>query len=316
MRKAVFRYYLLATASLVLGEVHAQGPAPSPLISAPTPAPANVPAIVPQPSPASAPELTKSDFETFLDALIPSQLQNRNVAGAVVSVVKDGQVLFQKGYGYADVEAKKPVLPDQTLFRPGSISKLFTATAVMQLVEQGKLDLDRDVNDYLDFAIPKTYPEPVTLRQLLTHTAGFEDTLKNLFVAHESDLKLLRAYLVNQMPARIFPPGKVPSYSNYGFTLAGYIVERVSGEKFERYIDNHILKPQRRTNSTFDQPLPPKLAPQMSNGYLNAAKKPRDFEFVQAAPAGSLSTTAADMTRFMLAFLQDGSVDGVDRKSV
>src|SRR6266545_4535431 len=287
----------------------AQGPAPSPLIPQTAPASSKETAPATQASP--APELTKADFETFLDVLIPSQLRNRNIAGAVVSVVKDGQVLFQKGYGYADFEAKKPVLPDQTLFRPGSISKLFTATAVMQLVEQGKLDLDRDVNDYLDFPIPKTYPGPVTLRQLLTHTAGFEDTLKNLFVAHESDLKLLRAYLVNQMPARIFPPGKLPSYSNYGFTLSGYIVERVSGEKFERYIDNHILKPLRMTNSTFDQPLPPDLAAQMSKGYLHAAKKPRDLEFVQAAPAGSLSTTAADMTRFMLAFLQDGAVDGV-----
>src|SRR5947207_6048738 len=311
MRKAVFRYYLLATASLVLGVVHAQGPAPSPLISAPTPAPANVPAIVPQPSPASAPELTKSDFETFLDALIPSQLQNRNVAGAVVSVVKDGKVLFQKGYGYADVEAERPVLPDQTLFRPGSISKLFTATAAMQFVEQGKLELDRDVNDYLDFPIPKTYPEPITLRQLLTHTGGFEETLKNLFVAHESDTKSLRTYLANQMPARIFPPDKIPSYSNYGFTLAGYIVERVSGEKFERYIENHILKPLGMNNSTFDQPLPPQLAPQISKGYLSASKKPRDFELVQAAPAGALTTTAADMTRFMLAFLQGGALDGV-----
>src|SRR5947207_1524565 len=304
------QFSALAVANAIaIGVANAQGPAPSPLISAPSPAPANVPLVAPQPSPAA--ELSKADFETFLDALIPSQLRNRNIAGAVVSVVKDGQLLFQKGYGYADFEAKKPVLADQTLFRPGSISKLFTATAVMQLVEQGKLELDRDVNEYLDFAIPKTYPEPVTLRQLLTHTAGFEDTLKNLFVAHESDLKLLRAYLEDQMPARIFPPGKVPSYSNYGFTLAGYIVERVSGEKFERYIDNHILMPLRMTSSTFDQPLPPQLAPQMSKAYLNASKKPRDFEFVQAAPAGALSTTAADMTRFMLAFLQDGSVDGV-----
>jgi Beta-lactamase class C and other penicillin binding proteins len=288
-------------------KTHAQGPAPSPLISLPSPPPAKVPAAPPQPSP--APALTRQDFETFLDALIPSQLQNRNLAGAVVSVVKDGQVLFAKGYGYADVGAKKPVLADQTLFRPGSISKLFTATAVMQLVEQGKLDLDRDVNDYLDFTIPKTYPEPVTLRRLLTHTAGFEETLKNLFVAHESDMKALRTYLVNQMPARIFPPGKVVSYSNYGFSLAGYIVERVSGQKFERYIDDHILKPLRMTNSTFDQPLPLQLAAQMSKGYLTASKEPHDFEFVQAAPAGALTTTAADMTRFMLAFLQDGAVD-------
>ncbi len=304
------QFAALAVANAIaINTASAQGPAPSPLLPAPSPPPANVPAVAPQPIP--APELTKTDLETFLDALIPSQLRNRNIAGAVVSVVKDDQVLFQKGYGYADVEEKKPVLPDQTLFRPGSISKLFTATAVMQLVEQGKLDLDRDVNDYLDFPIPKTYPEPVTLRQLLTHTGGFEETLKNLFVAHESDLNPLRTYLVKEMPARIFPPGKIPSYSNYGFTLAGYIVERASGEKFERYVENHILKPLGMNNSTFDQPLPALLAPQMSKGYLSVSKKPRDFEFVQAAPAGSLTTTATDMTRFMLAFLQDGAVDGV-----
>src|SRR5438309_5234803 len=303
------RYAITAIIIALTAGAHAQGPAPSPLISLPSPPPAKVPTVAPQPTP--APVLTRQDFETFLDALIPSQLQNRDIAGAVVSVVKDGQVLFAKGYGYADFAAKKPVLADQTLFRPGSISKLFTATAVMQLVEQGKLDLDRDVNDYLDFAIPTTYPEPITLRRLLTHTAGFEETLKNLFVAHESDMKPLHTYLVNQMPQRIFPPGKIPSYSNYGFSLAGYIVERASGEKFERYIDNHILKPLRMTNSTFDQPLPLALAPQMSRGYLTTAKKTRDFEFVQAAPAGALTTTAADMTRFTLAFLQDGTVDGV-----
>src|SRR5438034_11263047 len=309
MQRAILGCHLAAMLGWTLiSVVQAQGPAPSPLILGPSPPPAQVPAVAPETSP--GPELTKADFETFLDALIPSQLRNRNIAGAVVSVVKDGQVLFQKGYGYSDFEAKNPVLPDQTLFRPGSISKLFTATAVMQLVEQGKLDLDRNVNDYLDFTIPKTYPEPVTLRQLLTHTAGFEETLKNLFVAHENEIKPLRTYLLNQIRARIFPPGKVPSYSNYGFTLAGYIAERVSGEKFERYIDNHILKPLRMTSSTFDQPLAPQLAPQMSKAYLNASKKPRDFEFVQAVPAGALSTTAADMTRFMLAFLQDGSVDG------
>jgi len=310
MQNLISRRYAVAAVIIALtAGAHAQGPAPSPLISLPSPPPAKVPAVASQPSP--APAFTRQDFETFLDALIPSQLQNRDIAGAVVSVVKDGQVLFAKGYGYADVAAKKSVLPDQTLFRPGSISKLFTATAVMQLVEQGKLDLDHDVNDYLDFAIPKTYPEPLTLRRLLTHTAGFEETLKNLFVAHESDMKPLRPYLVNQMPERIFPPGKIPSYSNYGFTVAGYIVERVSGEKFERYIDNHILKPLRMANSTFDQPLAATLTPQLSQGYLTAAKKTRDFEFVQASPAGALTTTAADMTRFMLAFLQDGAVDGV-----
>src|SRR3984893_15926021 len=299
----------LASIVAVTAVAHEQGPAPSPLISLPSPPPAKVPsAPIPETSP--APPLTKQDFEAFLDALIPSQLQTRNIAGAVVSVVKDGQVLFQKGYGYADFEAKKPVLADQTLFRPGSISKLFTATAVMQLVEQGKLDLDRDVNDYLDFAIPKTYPEPVTLRRLLTHTAGFEETLKNLFVPDARNMRPLRDYLVAAMPARIFPPGKVPSYSNYGLTLAGYIVERVSGEPFEKYIAAHILDPLRMEHSTFAQPLPEALEANMSQGYLAAEQGSRKFEFVTTSPAGALSATATDMSRLMLAFLGDGTLEG------
>lgn len=151
----------------------AQGPAPTPLFS---PAPVSSARTAPEPS--GVHDLTKADLEAFLDALLPAQLQSRDIAGAVVAVVKDGQILLAKGYGYADFAAKKPVVADQTLFRPGSISKVFTATAVMQLVGQGKLDLDRDVNDYLDFAIPKAFPEPITLRRLLTHTAGFEETLK------------------------------------------------------------------------------------------------------------------------------------------
>ncbi len=309
IRRRSISWYCSIAIAVIAVDAQAQGPAPSPLVRQAPPTPATVPVAPAQPT--APPALTKSDFEPFLDALIPSQLQNRNIAGAVVSVVKDGQVLFAKGYGFADFDAKKPVLADQTLFRPGSISKLFTATAVMQLVEQGKLDLDRDVNDYIDFPIPKTYPEPVTLRRLLTHTAGFEETLKNLFAPDEHAVKPLRDYLVGAMPARVFPPGKIASYSNYGFTLAGYIVERISGEKFERYIDNHIFKPLRMMNSTFDQPLPPALAPQMSQGYLTATKKPRSYEFANVAPAGSLTTTAADMTRFMLAFLQDGTVDGI-----
>src|SRR5881394_3398573 len=295
-------------AAVVLATAHGQGPAPSPLISLPSPPPTNVSAVAPQPSP--PPALTKSDFETFLDALIPSQLQNRDIAGAVVSVVKDGQVLFTKGYGYADFTAKKPVLADQTLFRPGSISKLFTATAVMQLVEQGKVDLDRDVNEYVDFAIPKIYPEPVTLRRLLTHTAGFEETLKNLFVPTVREMRPLRDYLIAAMPARIFATGTVPSYSNYGLTIAGYIVERISGEPFDKYVAAHILTPLKMDHSTFAQPLPEALEANMSPGYLAAAQGARKFEFVTASPAGALSATATDMTRLMLAFLAEGTLEG------
>jgi CubicO group peptidase (beta-lactamase class C family) len=283
----------------------AQGPAPSPLFS---PAPvSSAPAV---PEPAGVHDLTKADLEAFLDALLPAQLASRDMAGAVVSVVKDGQVLLAKGYGYADVAEKKPVVADQTLFRPGSISKVFTAIAVLQLVEQGKLDLDRDVNEYLDFAIPKTFAEPITLRRLLTHTAGFEEVLKNLFVASAKEMRPLREYLINSMPARIFRPGTTPSYSNYGLALAGYIVERSSGEPFEKYIAAHILEPLRMEHSTFAQPLPPSLETTMSKGYVATAQSAKSFEFVQAAPAGSLSATGADMTRLMLALLAEGTLDG------
>jgi CubicO group peptidase (beta-lactamase class C family) len=285
----------------------AQGPAPTPIFS-PGPV-ASVP-VAPEQKQSGVHDLTKADLEAFLDALLPAQLSNRDLAGAVVSVVKDGQVLLAKGYGYADFAAKKPVVADQTLFRPGSISKVFTATAVMQLVEQGKLDLDRDVNDYLDFAIPKTFAEPITLRRLLTHTAGFEDVLKNLFVPSVKEMRPLRDYLIAAMPARIFRPGMVPSYSNYGIALTGYIVERTSGEPFEKYITAHILAPLRMKHSTFAQPLPPSLEASMSPGYLAAAQGAKSFEFVQAAPAGSLSATGTDMTRLMLAFLAEGTLDG------
>ena len=287
------------------GDAAAQGPAPTPLFS-PAPVLPTQTAV----EPIASHELTKADLEAFLDALLPAQLVNRDIAGAVVAVVKEGQVLLAKGYGYADFAAKTPVVADKTLFRPGSIAKLFTATAVMQLVEQGKLDLDRDVNDYLDFAIPKTYAEPVTLRRLLTHTAGFEETLKNLFVPSEREMRPIRDYLIAAMPQRVFPPGTVPSYSNYALTLAGYIVERTSGEAFEQYVASHILDPLHMTRSTFAQPLPPTLGSLMSHGYLSAARGPRKFEFVPASPAGALSATATDMTRFMLAFLNEGTLDG------
>lgn len=256
-------------------------------------------------------ELTSADLDAFLDGVMPAQLQRGNIAGAVVAVVKDGKVLFAKGYGYADVEAKKPVSADDTLFRPGSISKLFTWTAVMQLVEQGKLDLDRDVNDYLDFKIPATYPQPITLRNIMTHTPGFAEAVKNLFVKDAGEMKPLGVYLANHVPKRIFPPGTTPAYSNYATAVAGYIVERVSGKPFNEYIASNIFQPLGMSHTTFEQPLPASLKPLMSNGYRLASDKAKPFEVVQAWPAGSVSTSAMDMARFMIAHLQNGEYNGV-----
>ena len=286
----------------------AQGPLPSPLFS-PAADASPAPIAASTPVPRFVPELTRADLEPFLDALITSQIETRDVAGAVVAVVKDGEVVLAKGYGYADFAEKKLVLADETLFRPGSIAKLFTAIAVMQLVEAGKLDLDGDVRDYLDFEIARRFPEPITLRRILTHTAGFEESLKNLFSVGPGPMPA-RDYLLAHMPAQVYRPGTVPAYSNYAISVAGYVVERASGQRFEEYVTQHILQPLGMTSSTFEQPLPENLAARMSAGYTSAAKPPRPFEVCNAAPAGSLSATGADMSRFLLALLNGGTLNG------
>ena len=255
-------------------------------------------------------ELTATDLDTFLAPIMSEQIEKHKVAGIVVSFVKDGTVIFAKGYGHADVAAQKPMTADHTLMRPGSISKLFTAIAVMQLVEQGKLDLDADVNSIIDFAIPT--PDggvPVTLRRLMTHRAGFEDQLKDLITFSGSNPPL-GVWLKEHLPPRIYPHGDVPSYSNYGVALAGYIVERVSGETFADYVTTHILAPLGMTKSSFQQPLPPALAALVSQAYYSSDTPAlAGFEMIPAAPAGALSASANDMARFAMALLNKGTLD-------
>jgi len=309
---------LAAVLSLTLalaGSAFAEGTTPTPTTG---PAPVATVATPPDQSVAAAPApvpgshaITAEDLHAFLDGMIPYAIHRGDIAGATIAVVKDGQLIFSQGYGYADLKTKRPVVADQTLFRPGSVSKLFTWTAVMQLVEQGKLDLDKDVNTYLDFKIPEKFGAPITLRHIMTHTAGFEETLTDLFVGKKEQLYPIGQYLPKRMPSRIFPPGKVVAYSNYATTIAGYIVERVSGEPFDKYIANHILKPLKMDHSTFEQPLPKALQPFMAEGYPQAsAEKPVGFEFIEAAPAGALSATATDMANFMMAHLNHGSYGG------
>jgi CubicO group peptidase (beta-lactamase class C family) len=251
--------------------------------------------------------LTTADVEAWLDGFVPYALQTADIAGAVVVVVKDGQVLVQKGFGYSDVAARKPVDPNLTLFRPGSISKLFTWTAVMQLVEQGKLDLDTDVNTYLDFKLPEADGGPVTLRHTMTHTAGFEEQLKELMGVEGEINPTLGEHLRDWVPNRIFAAGTTPAYSNYATALAGYIVERTADVPFDDYLDEHIFEPLGMQNATFRQPLPERFKSLMSQGYERASLGPEPFEIVGVAPAGSLSVSGADMAKFMIAHLQNGA---------
>ena len=255
-----------------------------------------------------------AELEAYIDGFMATALKDKHVAGATVSVVKDGALYFAKGYGYADWDKQKPVDPERTLFRIGSISKLFTWTAIMQLAQEGKVDLDADINTYLDFKIPDTYPEPITLKAVMTHTPGFEEDPRDLFTEDSTHISPMSEWLPAHMPGRVRPPLTYSSYSNWATAAAGYIVQRVSGLSWEDYMDQKLLQPLGMEQATARQPLPGKLEPDMSVGYewSGGRFKPHKFEIVTGgAPAGSFSASATAMAKFMIAHLNNGELDGV-----
>ncbi|WP_334183977.1 serine hydrolase domain-containing protein [Novosphingobium sp.] len=258
------------------------------------------------PAAAQTPVLDKADVDAWLDGYMPYALQRGDAAGAVVVVVKDGKILTQRGFGYADMAHRRSVDPGRTLFRQASISKLITWTAVMQMVEQGKIDLDKDINAYLDFRIPEAFGKPITMRNLMTHRSGFEEVQRGLNSYDLKDIPPLDVALKRWVPTRIFAPGTTPAYSNYGTTLAAYIVQRVSGEPFETYANRHVFAPAGMTMSSFSQNLPPSLRSQVASGYIRGSGAPSRLELNSFWPAGGLSATGADMGRFMIAHLENG----------
>jgi CubicO group peptidase (beta-lactamase class C family) len=263
-------------------------------------------ATAPSLSVEAPPELTKSDADAWLDGFMLNTLASNDIAGAVIVIVKDGQVLTQRGFGYADRVTRQRVDPATTMFRAGSISKLFTWTAVMQLVEKGKIDLDADVNRYLDFKIPPYQGKPITMRNLLTHTPGFEEAFKD-GIRFSGRVPPLEEVLKRMLPERVYAPGTTPAYSNYGAGLASYIVQRVSGIPFEEYVERNIFAPLDMAHSSFRQPLPAELAPFVAQGYPKASEEAKPYELISIPGAGSLAVSAADMAKFMIAQLNQGA---------
>jgi CubicO group peptidase (beta-lactamase class C family) len=253
-----------------------------------------------------------TELEAFVDGVMRVLLEEHNSAGAVVSVVRDGRVFFAKGYGYADREERQEVDPATTLFRIGSVSKLFTWTSVMQMVERSLLDLDTDVNEYLDFEIPETFEKPVTLADIMAHAGGFEDYVVELFGDAPEDVRPLGTILREQLPARVRPAGDLSSYSNHATGMAAYMVERASGTEWIELTEESILEPLGMEFTTFRQPLPDHLAPHMSRGYSYAhgSFHEEEFEYVPMAPVGAAAASGLDMARFMIGHLQLGTYDG------
>lgn len=264
------------------------------------------------PAPARLDDIT--GLTAFIDGLLFPYMDGK-IPSAVVAIVYNGRTLFAKGYGKENLARGTPVDPSLSTFRIGSTSKLLTWIAVMQLVESGKLDLDEDVNNYLHgLQLPRTYSSPITLRALLTHTAGFEEGSLLYLTGHDPHAQLsIQMTLAQHEPARIRPALTLPAYSNYGAALAGLIVEQVSGMPFNDYIRRNILDPLGMHRTTFEEPLPAQLISRQVTGYEreNGEFVAMPFEIIGGfRPAGSVSATAVDMTHFMLALLQGGAYAG------
>ncbi len=249
------------------------------------------------------------ELETWLDEFMAEQMDKLHIPGVTFSLVQNGELFFAKGYGYADLEQQIPVIAEGTVFCVGGNSKLFTATAIMQLVEKELLNLDDDVNKYLqDFQIENNYPQPVTIANLLTHTAGFDNRFIGMLALSASDVIPLGEHLAAKMPGRVRAPGKVIIGCNYSYGLLGYIVELVAGIPFSQYIDENILQPLEMNHSSFE--LPSHLAPNLALSYRYKEKQKTyqalPFDYLQIPPTGSLCATATDMANFMIAHLQHG----------
>lgn len=259
------------------------------------------------------PVANSDELEAFVDDVMAERI-GTTMPGATAAIASGEEPILTKGYGVADVDADVSVRAEETVFRVGSVGKLVTYTAVMQGVEQGVLGLDADVNTYLDdsrVTVPNTYHDPVTLRHLGTHTAGFESAIDPDIVPDSDSLDSLEALLTNQQPSRIRPPGELVGYSNYGAALAGHIVAEAQDTTFEEYVQAKIFDPLGMTHSTFAQPVPADqpgdlAAPHIRDGDSFLAT---DDVYINMRPAGSLSATATDMAGFMRAHLDDDAVD-------
>lgn len=289
----MFRRMFLAKRMLCISLLAVQAYFTTPLIRAQEPKPITL---------ADAKEL-----EAFLDPIFKVQMEKLHIPGAAIAVVKDGKLLFAKGYGYADLEKKNPVIADQTIFRIGSITKTFTATALVQLAERRKINLNDDVNKYLKaFRIADTFAQPVTFANLLTHTAGFDEINVGRKTNNADQVVPLGEFLKTRLIRRK-PPGQLFSYSTYGISLAGFLVETIARVPFKDYLNQNIFQPL-EMNRTSIGAAPPNLQADFATGYSYVAGqyRPLGFEYFNTYPASDINSTVTDMAHYMLAHLEDG----------
>jgi CubicO group peptidase (beta-lactamase class C family) len=253
----------------------------------------------------------EKDLETLLDPIFTGEMVKLHVPGAAIAIVRDGKIIFTKGYGVADVETKAAVIPDITIFRIGSITKVFTATAVMQLADKGKIRLDDDVNKYLkSVKIPGTYSQPVTFSDLLTHTSGLDEISPGRRTSNEAEIIPLAAFLKTRIVRRL-PPRTVIAYSTYNPSVAAIAVEDITGTPFKNYLDQNIFLPLAMDRTSIAA-LKKEHLRDLASGYEYAGNSYQKlpFQWFHTYPASDINSTVTDMARFMIANLAAGQLDG------
>lgn len=240
-------------------------------------------------------------FNKTISPTITKLMSEGNVPGLAIVIVKDGNVLFKRGYGIADVTAQTPVNPDTSLFHIGSVTKLFTATAAMQLHEQGKLDLNVSVNEYLtNMKVEEPFGRPITMADILTHRAGLGYKLLGTVTPFGQVSTPLGEHLPAALPSAARTPGFVSVYSDYGIALEGRVIEEISGESYQEYVANHILKPLNMKSSGTILTPEKSLRMAMPGASIEGTFPPEEFNYSNFAPATEVHASVADMAKFML----------------
>ncbi len=326
---SILAAWLLAAPAVAQSPALPKAPLPYAQLRAKAPVAARPPVVGPKatanPAPAG-PTLPPAELEAFVDGWMADAMAREHIPGATVSIVQNGQVVLKKGYGFADLAARRRVDPDRSLFRIGSISKTFTWILLMKEVEAKAIRLDRPINLYLPEKVRLSgTSRDVLVKNLLDHSGGFEDrALGQLIENDPRKVRPLDLYLRQERPGRVREAGLLSSYSNYGAALAGEAVAFVGGKTFERRVEDEIAVPLAMNHTTFREPrnerrglpaaMPARLRADVAKGYRwrNAGWTVNDYEYIgQVAPAGAASSTAGDMSRYMLMLLNNGSLDGV-----
>jgi CubicO group peptidase (beta-lactamase class C family) len=251
--------------------------------------------------------ISSEDLSKFIDGFLPGIMRDEHIPGAVFVFVQNGKVILSRGFGYANLEKKQSVDPYKTIFPIGSISKVFTARALVQLASRNQINLRADVNRYLKkLKVPGTYPQPITGGDLLRHTSGL-DEIRPGTQAESPDKILPLADFLKDRLVRVHPPGLITSYSTYGITLAGLLIEEISGESYENYLRENIWKPLQMNRTHIATPS--QMSADLAIPYAVEKDTPVkiDYEWYHTIPASSIRGTSADMANFILAHLQCGN---------